>query len=209
MIESLQSELKKNSRTRWLLLLALAIGWIWLVVILRDSLLKRERVLKLADAELSRLAAEDPTIDWAGRLDQAIAARNRAVDVLWREPTIGLAQAKFQDWLNGVALTLPVTRKQVQLIQANAVSAAAFSASVAPTEPLESVNDRYWTVRGRIDADFTPAALNQLLAAVNGSSKRVIIETLNVKRENPARIEAIIVARFLNPAYAAQPLARP
>jgi hypothetical protein len=205
LIQYLRQDLASNARLRFLLLLALAIAWVWGIAALRSETLKRERTLTLENAELVRAQGEDVTVDWTQRLDQAIGARNKAGDALWREPTYGLAQARFQDWVRSVVSKSPSIRKQSQVLTRE--SAVATDIGLIPSDavkPGETLNDRFWVVRARVELDFSPQILNQFLSEVQASPKRVVVESLNVRRESPPLIQAVLVAHFLNPAFATQ-----
>jgi hypothetical protein len=205
LIQSFRNDLASNARLRLLLLVAVAIAWVMGISALRSETLKRERTLTLETAELARAQAEDLKVDWTLRLDQVIGARNKANDALWREPTYGLAQARFQDWGRNTVAKSPSIRKQFQLLSREVATVSEFGA--VPTDnvkPGETLNDRFWVVRARVDLDFSPQILNQFLSEVQASPKRVVIESLNVRRESPPQIQAVVVAHFLNPAFATQ-----
>lgn len=170
-------ELRSNQRLR--------IGVVAiLVILLAYGLLEwRDRqAVAVADYtrllnQVARLGANMQPAQWQQRASEARGALDQARSQLWRNQSIGLAQAQVQDWLNGLlrqagakALSVRVSEPEV-----NQEGQALVSRLPADLQSLQ-------LLRARIEFSSDPTVLLALLAAFNDSPQRVILEGLTIKQ---------------------------
>lgn len=190
MMESIKAELAENGRLRLGLALLVVIAWVNVIVMLKARVESTQKALTASETALARASRDAATTDWPLRAERAIGARNMAYDTLWKQPTLGLAQARFQEW-----------------VSAELVRAGLTVRSVAPATTLASgqgISDQddtseLWRVRIRFDAEFDAERFNNFLLALARSQPKVIVESLNARGDPNPRLEGVLVAYFLKP----------
>ena len=120
---------------------------------------------------------------------------------MWREGTIGLAQATFQDWLNQVVQQLSLTRPSVNV--------AAQDESVVEKNATALTETNYsrdiWRVSARVGFDFSEKVLYAFLERLAGHDKQIVVESLIVRGGSIPKVEMVLVAYFQKPSNAEKP----
>jgi len=118
---------------------------------------------------------------------------------LWRENTIGLAQAIFQDWLN--QLTQQANLAKVQL----AVAAQDGEAGGGKDQTGAESTFGLWKVSAKLAFDFNPQSFYPLLTRIAMHEKKVVIESLTIRSAPSPRAELLLVAYYLKPVSIVPP----
>jgi hypothetical protein len=188
MLDQFLSELKGNARLRIAVALVFAVLWLYLILLMRDSLDQSAREYRSASIKLGKLQSVLQLGDWTERLNAAKTLQAQMESALWRGDTLGLARASFQDWLNQQVQRSAVSRPVISMGTANE------EATGEQTRP--AVIDDLWKVRAKLVFDFNPESLNKLLGQIAGHTQHVAIESLHITKEPNARVEITASAYF-------------
>lgn len=190
MLDRLLSELKSNVRLRIAIALVFAVLWLYLILIMRDSLDRSTREYRSVSIKLGKLQSVIQQGDWTERLNAAKTLQAEMESTLWRGDTLGLARASFQDWLNQQMQRAAVSRPIISMGTANeeAIGERARSADI----------DDLWKVRAKLVFDFNPESLNKLLRQMIANTHHVAIESLHITKEPIPRVELVASAYFQN-----------
>lgn len=193
MFDKYVAEFRNNVRLRLLLAGVAGIVWLYAVINLRDlAIAKNTRFIGL-ERQLAKTKLQASEADWPQRLQAIKLLQVELEGRLWQNSTQGLAQAAFQDWLNQAAIRATLGRPAVTMLAVEDKSeiGAEESASNPASQKLE-----LWKVRAKIEFDFTPPGLMNLLKQITMNPQQVIIENLNIRREPVPRVEMLLVANF-------------
>ena len=192
--------LKDNPRLRLGFWLIVAIFWLYGLLLLRDEArLVASEHLALA-RKVTRLQAQARQTEWAARVEPALAGQIALESRLWREATIGLAQATFQDWLNQAVQQSSLTRGVVTV----AAQEDNLPDKNVATKTESGLNQDIWKVSAKVGFEFTPKGLYGFLGRVEGNDQQIIVESLVVRGPPTPRVEMVLVAYFQKPAAAAK-----
>ena len=195
-IAPLLAEVKDKPRLRVGLLLVVGIFWIYGLLLLRDSGTLAASEQQTLAKKVARIQAQSRQTEWTARVEPALALQIELESRLWREGTIGLAQATFQDWLNQNVQQSNLTRSAVT-VAAQEESAPEKSVVVKRNS---DVNRDIWKISAKVGFDFTPKDFYAFLGRVEGHDKQVIVESLVVRVNPVPRVEMVLVAHFQKPA---------
>lgn len=132
--------------------------------------------------------------EWLSRQKTAQVLLLNLENQLWRENTIGLAQATFNEWLS--QLTLQSNLSKVQL----SVSAQEIEKEGENNQLKSNSALVFWKVSSKLAFDFNPTSLYQFLKRIELNEKKVIIESLVIHGAPTPRVELLLVAYYLKPA---------
>jgi hypothetical protein len=59
-----------------------------------------------------------------------------------------------------------------------------------------SPNLQLWKVRAKLEFDFTPPGLMNLLKQITVNPQQVVVESLNIRKEPVPRVDMVLVANF-------------
>lgn len=180
--------LRANSRLRWGAWAIAGILWLYAALVLRDQAQASAEAYLSAQKKIARVQDVLARTEWPERLEAARALRLDLEGRLWREATIGLAQASFQDWLNQ-------TVQQAGLLKPNISVAAQETADGA-----DSGAPALWKVSAKLGFDFSPKSFYPFLAKLATHEKRVMVESLAIRGAPVPRVELVVVALFQKPA---------
>ena len=170
------NELRSNLRVRVGLALAIAILGIYGLLEWRDSGQSRMDAYRQLLAQVARLGKQQSQTEWPARAEEAKLGLLSAEQRLWRNSSIGLAQAELQDWLYALLRQADAKSFTVKLTEGE----AGFGASnVSDTMPVALAGLRQ--LRARIDLNADTPVMLALLAAMNDAEHQIIVDTLNVK----------------------------
>jgi hypothetical protein len=191
-LQGLVTEVRGNRRLALGLLLALLLVWLYMILALRDATARLARELRQVNQEQARTESIGSADQWRARAQSAAQLRNQMHERIWRQPTLGLAQARFQEWL-----ALEINR--VGIGRRGIVPLAAAGAGTPANADDASESKDFWRVALRVDAEADPYALQQLLTNLARAKPQVLVEALNVRAGPPARFDMIVVAPFFKP----------
>jgi len=184
------SQLRANPRLRWGVWAILGILWFYGVLVLRDEVPKRAEAYNAVARKIARTQAVATQTTWGARREAAVAAQAQLENRLWQAPTLGLAQATFNDWLRDASNQTKLSRPNLTI-----------AAQEDDTKGAEGM-PKLWKVTARMGFDFTPQSLYALLARIGGYDKAIQVESLTVRGSPTPRAELQLVAYFRTPAAA-------
>lgn len=190
------TEIRVNPRLRLGLWLIIGIAWIYCLLLLRDEVQRATNEHQAFAKKVARTLAQAGQNEWLERAESAQAAQLQHESRLWREGTIGLAQASFQDWLN-LAMQQSGLTKPVVTVAAQEESASEKSAAGAKATDAGS---NLWKVTAKLNFDFTPKNLYELMGRLVGHERQIVVETLVIRSVPAPRAEMLVVAYFQKPA---------
>ena len=197
------AEIRGNPRLRLGLWLIFGIFWLYALLLLRDAGNRATNELTTLGKKVARLQTESAQTAWTTRAASAEALQVNLESRLWREGTIGLAQATFQDWLTQGAQQANLARTVVTVAAQEESNVE--NAATAKTEPVMPKN--IWKVSAKVGFDFTPKGLYAFLARLEQHDKQVIVESLTIRGSPAPRAELILVAHFQKPVALEKPAA--
>jgi hypothetical protein len=182
--QNLTSELRANSRLRWMVMAGGVILLLYLALVAddwRQQLADEYRPVAQRQAKLQQLAAGS-----AQGFEDFHAAEQAAHDKLraqlWRAGTAGLAGADFQSWLRRLASASGMEKQRIDL---------------ADIRPLEGMEQPLWRLEAEVSGQLQPAQVRALLAALASSEKIVVVERLSYSPQRGDRLNMLLVANFI------------
>ena len=194
-IRTLLAEFKANPRLRLGVWGIVGIVWFYGVLELRDGVARQGEAFRSANRSLARAQAIAGQPEWVSRLDEARAVQVGIESRLWRESTVGLAQATFHDWLSQVAQQAGLARPQLAVVVQEDGLAGAKDASGGDGGAARDTKG-LWKINARLAFDFSPQGLYALLARIGGHDKSVVVESLVIRSTPSPRAELVLVAYF-------------
>lgn len=198
LIHSSIAELKANPRLRWGLWIIIGIVWLYVILVLREEVQRKTEIYQGELKKIARIQSESTQTGWPSRLEAAQALRLNLESRLWREDTIGLAQAKFQDWLN-LAVQQANLPKAVLTVAAQEEAGVADKGSDSPGKSASPLPAELWKVSAKLAFDFNPQILYPFLARLATHEKQVSVESLTIRGAPVTRAEIMLVAYFQKP----------
>jgi len=169
-------ELRVNLRLRLGLVAIMAILIIYGLLEWRDHLASATTDYRRLLNQVARLGQQKQPEQWQKRAVEARQALAEARAQLWHNASSGLAQAQVQDWLNGV---LRQADAKAYVVRVSEPDTALDSQSLKARLPQEL--SQLVPLRARVEFNSDPAVLLALLAAMNDSRQRIVVDTLNIK----------------------------
>lgn len=126
--------------------------------------------------QVGRLGQQQHPEQWQGRVAEARLALAQARAQLWRNVSPGLAQAQVQDWLSSALRQTDAKAYSVRVAEPETALDAQSLKARLPEELNQLV-----PLRARVEFNSDPAVLLALLAAMNDSKQRIVVDTLNIK----------------------------
>lgn len=193
---ALLSGLKANPRLRLGLWLIVGIAWLYGLLLLRDEALHATSEHQTLAKKIARIQAQAAQSEWPERVEPAQALQLELESRLWRESTIGLAQAAFQDWLNQAVQQASLTRPMVTVAAQEESATEKNAAGATETDH----NGNIWKVSAKLGFDFAPKSFYALMERLAGHDKQIVVETLIIRGAPTPRAEMVLVAYFQKPA---------
>jgi len=180
MFQNLSNQLRQNPRLRWGVALIIGTCWLYGVLLLRGATLA-----------LARLSGQLTQTEWLARVTPAQTLAVQLEGKLWQAATSGLAQAAFQDMLNGAMANAAVPRPQI---------------SVTVVDDMAATPPDLWKVKAKLGFDFTAASLLALLQLLETHPKQIVVGSLGVNKDQPNRVDLELYAYFQKPTQPLAPL---
>ena len=189
----LLGEWNTNARLRWGTYVLLAIFWLYAILILRDAVGAAQSNWDAMEARNARARSTAAEADWPIRAQEIKSALTDLEALLWRDGSIGLSQAAFEE---RIAQSLAASGITVRSLRASAVADGAATSAQLGLIPL----------RARVQVDFRPASIYPWMATLSRSksekSPTLVIEALTIRPANfgqPATADIEIVGYALKP----------
>ena len=150
-LNEISREWRENSRLRYGVYVVLGIFWVYALLVLRDQVKIEAEAWQAAQSRNERARAAATSADWLSRQQDASAAVAEFESLLWREGSIGLSQAAFQE---RIAQSFSAASITVRSLRVAAASDAPVSPELGDIVPL----------RARVQIEFRPATFYPWLA---------------------------------------------
>jgi len=184
--QSLLDHLASQPRLRWGLWLILGIIWLNLDLSLRDQVKARTATFQQTERNLARTQNQATQSEWLERAETARLAKVALEETLWKAGTQGLAQAEFQDWLNRQFTSAGIPRPNIHVSLFN-----------PEQESTASMPGDLWRVGAKLQFDFDPKSLTDVLRRIASNKQRIVVESITVRQQPTPRVEAQLSAYFL------------
>lgn len=193
MFDKYIAEIRNNVRLRFLLAAVVAIVWLYSLINLRDLAIAKNTQFVGLERQIAKTKLQASEADWPQRLQTVKSLQLELEGRLWQNSTQGLAQAAFQDWLNQAAIRANLGRPSVTML---AVEEKGDVGTADGASGAASPNLNLWKVRAKVEFDFTPPGLMNLLKQITMSPQQVMVESLNIRKEPVPRVDMLLVANF-------------
>jgi hypothetical protein len=193
MFDKYIAEIRGNPRLRLLLAGVAAIIWIYALINLRELAIAKYTQFVGVERQIAKTKLQASQGDWPQRLQAIKLLQVELEGRLWQNSTQGLAQAAFQDWLNQAAIRANLARPAVTML---AVEDKADTGTADSAAGAVSPNVDLWKVRAKIEFDFTPPSLMNLLKQMMMNPQQVVVESMNIRKEPVPRVDMLVVANF-------------
>jgi hypothetical protein len=195
---SLYATLKTTPRLRWGVLGIVGILWLYGALELRDQVKLKNDAYAAMGKKIARIQGVATESEWPARLKEAQALQLKLENRLWREATIGLAQATMNDWLT--AVTQQASLGKVQLAVAAQDDDVGSGKAGSNENGSAGGQSDLWKVSARLSFDFNPQTFYPLLNRIATNDKRIAIESLVIRSTPTPKAEMSLVAYFIKPA---------
>jgi septal ring-binding cell division protein DamX len=193
MFDKYVAEFRTNVRLRLLFAGVIAIVWFYTLINLRDLAIAKNQQFIGVERQIAKTKLQASEADWPQRLQSIKLLKVELEGRLWQNSTQGLAQAAFQDWLNQAAIRATLARPAVSMLAVEDKSETGTADAAA--NPASS-NPELWKVRAKLEFDFTPPGLMNLLKQITMNPQQVVVESLNIRKEPVPRVDMLLVANF-------------
>lgn len=187
---ALLDELKSNSRLRWGLLGIVGILWFYGILELRDQVQAKEDGYRSLSKKIARIQGTAAQTEWPTRLADARKLQGTLEKPLWRETSIGLAQASFNDWLSQL-------NQQANLGKVQQTVAAQGDDAAPGKETAAASSSGLWKLSAKLSFDFNPLTFYPWLGKLEKSDRQVIVESMTIRSLPSPKAEVMLVAYFL------------
>jgi len=200
MIDNFLNELRNNPRLRWGVTLIAGLFWLYVILLLRETLQEQEQQHRAVAQSISRLRAQLAQPEW---LERVAPARTLAVQTegrLWQAPTSGLAQAAFQDWLNAAMAGAGASNPKITVTVIDEIVAD------APTQNQDSGTTTppdLWKIKAILGFGFSAETLPKFMSLIESHEKQIVVGALNVRKEPMSHIEVELYGYFQKQAVPA------
>jgi hypothetical protein len=195
MIDQLIAEFRANVRLRLLLGAVVAILWVYAVISMRELAMAKTQQYIGLERQIAKTRLQATQADWPKRLDSVKLMQVELEGRLWQNSTQGLAQAAFQDWLTQATIRASLGRPAVTMLAVEEKSDPGAAAGSETNKALPTAT-QLWKVRAKVEFDFTPPGLMNLLKTISMNPQQVVVETLNIRKEPVPRVNMLLVANF-------------
>jgi len=169
----IEDEWRQNLRLRIGVSIVFVIFWLYGILVLRDTVSVEREAWLSAEAQNTRARSTATSADWLTRSQDVVAAVSEHEQLLWRDGSLGLSQAGFQEQIaQSFSSANIVVRTPIRVA---AVADTPVSAALADIVPL----------RARAQIEFRPATFYPWLAIVTKArpEKRpaLVIDSLTIR----------------------------
>lgn len=154
LLTKMQDEWQQSQRLRIGVLVVLAIFWLYGILVLRDTVGLEREAWQTAETQNTRARLTATSADWVTRSQGVVTAISEHEQLLWRDGSLGLSQAGFQEQIaQSFSSANIIVRSPIRVAT---VTDAPVSAELADIVPL----------RARVQVEFRPTTFYPWLAIV-------------------------------------------
>jgi hypothetical protein len=188
--EAFRLQLAGNVRLRLGLLFIAVISWIYASLLVADFLAERQKLVASLSEESARLAPLVREQQWPARADEARRQLAALQAMVWVESDIGLAEAKFQDWLRSTAGSSGLVLRDLTLGRGASASTVAATAAAPAASSASSVGAAPHVITARLTAELKREALLGFLSELARHDRAVMVDRLMLRMSTqPAGVE--------------------
>lgn len=193
-------ELKVNPRLRAGLWVVIGILWFYGLLTLQEEVNKKAETYQATVKKIVRTQSLAAQKEWPSRLEAVRFQQELMENRLWRQFTIGLAQASFQDWLKQTAEQVHLDKALVTVAVQDDYNTDKQDAAMAEETAQPIYAEPLWKVSAKIIFDFNPKSFYPFLERLATHEKGIIVESLIVRGAPVPRVELGLVAYFHKPS---------
>ncbi len=179
-------EFRQNPRLQLGLVASIGLVWFYGVLTIDDQLLVKSKELTDTLKRQQRWEQTAAQSEWMARANEAREAQKLLEKQIWREETLGLAQANFGDWLARTIVQAGLTRPQIAV-------------SIQPVEGVPGDLGELWRVTARVNVDFDPKTLAVLLGKLSAEERLLVTETMTIRGSPVPKVDLQLLAYFGRP----------
>ncbi len=172
LIAKFVGEWNVNRRLRVGIYLLIGILWLYAILVLKDFVVAEHASWEAMESKNLRSKATAAAADWPTRAQEIKAALTDLEALLWRDGSVGLSQAAFEERITQSFASASIV---VRSIRASAI------ADTGATPALPDLIQ----LRARIQADFRPTTFYPWLASMARSksekSPSLLVESLTIR----------------------------
>jgi hypothetical protein len=195
MIDKFIAEFRANVRLRLLAGAVVAILWVYGIISLRELAIAKTQQYIGLERQIAKTKLQATQADWPKRLESIKFMQVELESRLWQNSTQGLAQAAFQDWLTQATIRASLGRPAITMLAVEEKNDAGAAAGGEANKALPTAA-QLWKVRAKVEFDFTPTGLMNLLKTIIMNPQQVVVEALNIRKEPVPRVNMLLVANF-------------
>lgn len=170
--EQFGKEWHENSRLRYGIYLVACILWIYCILVLRDAAAAARDTWQTAESRNVRARATASSADWLTRAQETAASVGDHELLLWREGSIGLSQAAFQERVNQGVSNAGISVRSVRIAAATDVAVSNELPDIVP-------------LRARVQMEFRPMSFYPWLASIaktrTENRATIVIDSLTIR----------------------------
>ena len=174
-ISKFLGEWNTNARLRWAVYVLLAIVWLYAILVLRDAVSNEYSKWDAMEAKNARARSTAAEADWPTRSQEIKTALTDLEALLWRDGSIGLSQAAFEERVS-------------QSLAASGVAVRSLRTTVGAESTSSQATAGLVQLRSRVQIDFRAATLYNWLASLARTrvekAPSMFVETLNIRPAN-------------------------
>ncbi len=193
--EVLRGQWAGNVRLRLGLMSIVVILWAYGLLVGADFLTDRHKLLASLSEQAARLAPVAREQQWPVRAEEAKRQLAALQAMVWVESDLGLAEARFQDWLRATANTSGMVLRDLTLAR---VAAAGATPAVPSAPESGRVGTAPQVITARLMADLKREAMLAFLSELARSDRAVVVDRLMLRMATQpptAEIDLRILAR--------------
>ncbi len=153
-LTKMQDEWQQNQRLRIGVSIVLAIFWLYGILVLRDAVGQEREAWQTVEMQNTRARLTATSADWVTRSQDVVSAISEHEQLLWRDGSLGLSQAGFQEQIaQSFSSATIIVRSPIRVATVTDVPVSAELADIVP-------------LRARAQVEFRPTTFYPWLAIV-------------------------------------------
>ena len=197
-LNAIIAELKVNQRLRLGLWAILGILWLYGLLELRDDVQHKGEAHSALSKKTAKLKSMVTQSEWHSRQAEALSLQLKLEPRLWRESSIGLAQATFNDWLNQLTQQSSLSKVLLVVAAKEDESGAEKSQSEAGNGArTETSSSNLWKVSAKLAFDFNPRTFYPFLTRITMNEKKIAVESLTIRSTPTPKADLQLVVYYV------------
>ncbi|MEI6736881.1 MAG: hypothetical protein WCL29_00210 [Pseudomonadota bacterium] len=149
----IRQEWCENRRLRYGVYVAIGIVWLYGILILREAVVNERDAWQNTESRVARARATATSADWLTRAQDVTTSMGDHESLLWREGSIGLSQAAFQERIMQSFTSANIVVRALKVASANDAPVSSDLIDIVP-------------LRARAQVEFRPSSFYPWLGAL-------------------------------------------